>query len=294
MRRDGRRGLVVKAAQRIAVAVAAFRQLGRNGIKQRQLGDLRAQVLRRGGARMACASRFGEMRDHVGFGERANGLECDELRIAGPDTDANELARIAGAHSPALASALTAAAVMALPPMRPRTIKNGTPRELAASASLDSAAPTKPTGTPRIAAGLGAPASRSSSSRNKAVGALPMATTAPASRSRHKSSAAAERVVASLFARSGTRGSLRVQITSLRAGKRARVMPCATISASQKIGAPAASAERAAATRSGPNTMRCAASTAPQAWIIRTATSASSAEKTDRSASARMMANERS
>ena len=35
-----------------------------------------------------------------------------------------------------------------------------------------------------------------------------------------------------------------MQITSLRAGKRARVMPCATISASQRIGAPAR--ERAA------------------------------------------------
>ena len=33
-----------------------------------------------------------------------------------------------------------------------------------------------------------------------------------------------------------------MQITSLRAGSRARVMPCATISASHRIGAPAASA----------------------------------------------------
>ena len=99
------------------------------------------------------------------------------------------------AHNPGLAKALIAAAVMALPPMRPRTMRNGTPRELAASASFDSAAPTNPTGMPRIAAGFGAPASSISSRRNSAVGALPMATTAPASRSIHSSSAAAERVV---------------------------------------------------------------------------------------------------
>ena len=183
---------------------------------------------------------------------------------------------------------------MALPPMRPRTMRNGTPRGLSASASFDSAAPTKPTGMPRMAAGFGAPASISSSSRNRAVGALPMATTAPARRSRHRSSAAAERVVPFFAASAAVRGSLSVQITSLLAGSRARVMPCATISASHRIGAPAASAPRAAATRLPPNTICRATSTWPQAWIMRTATSASSAEKRDRSASARMMANERS
>src|SRR5580693_7249881 len=100
------------------------------------------------------------MSDDIRFRERPNGLQCNEFRIAGPDADADELARPARAHSPALASALTAAAVMALPPMRPRTIKNGAPRGSAASASFDSAAPTKPTGMPKMAAGFGAPASR--------------------------------------------------------------------------------------------------------------------------------------
>jgi len=50
----------------------------------------------------------------------------------------------------------------------------------------------------------------------------------------------------------------------------------------------------AAATRPFPNAMKRAASTRPQAWIMRTATSASSVEKRERSASARMMAKERS
>src|SRR4029077_5371532 len=153
-------------AQRIAVAAAAFRQLGRHRISERQLDDLRTQGLRRDGARVALVSGFGKMSDDIRFRERPNGLQCNEFRIAGPDADADELARAAGAHSPALASALTAAGVLALAPMRPRTIKNGTPRESVASASFDSAAPTKPTGMPRIAAGFGAPPSRSSSRRN--------------------------------------------------------------------------------------------------------------------------------
>ena len=82
--------------------------------------------------------------------------------------------------------------------------------------------------------------------------------------------------------------------TSFPAGSRARVTPCATISASQRIGAPAASAPRAAATNPGAKRIAAAASTSPQAWIIRTATSASSSEKRARSASARMIAKDRS
>ena len=88
-----------------------------------------------------------------------------------------------------------------------------------------------------IAAGFGAPPSSISSRWNSAVGALPIATTAPASRSPQSSIAAAERVVPSFSASAGTRGSRSVQITALLAGSRARVMPCATISASQRIGA---------------------------------------------------------
>ena len=138
--------------------------------------------------------------------------------------------------------------------------------------------PTKPTGTPMMAAGLGAPAASISSRRNKAVGALPIATTAPPSRSLHSSSAAAERVLPSSCASAGTRASCKVQMTSFPAGSRARVTPCATISASQRIGAPAASAPRAAPTRSPPKPMCRAASTNPQAWIMRTTMSASSDE----------------
>ena len=83
-----------------------------------------------------------------------------------------------------------------------------------------------------------------------------------------------------------------MQTTAFAAGSRARVTPCATISASQRIGAPASSAARAAATNPGEKRKAAAASTSPQAWIIRTATSASSGENRARSASARMIAND--
>ena len=74
-----------------------------------------------------------------------------------------------------------------------------------------------------------------------------MATTAPSSRSRHSSSAAALRVVPSCCGqRRDPRGRAGVQTTSLSAGSRARVTPEATICASQRIGAPARSASRAA------------------------------------------------
>ena len=61
----------------------------------------------------------------------------------------------------------------------------------------------KPTGMPSTAAGRGAPASISSSRWNSAVGALPIATTAPSSRSPHSSSAAALRVVPSALGELG-------------------------------------------------------------------------------------------
>ena len=69
------------------------------------------------------------------------------------------------------------------------------PRGRSISSCLDCAEPTNPTGPPSTAAGTGAPSSMSSSSRNSAVGALPMASTAPSSRSAHRSTPAAERVM---------------------------------------------------------------------------------------------------
>src|ERR1700677_1978646 len=106
---------------------------------------------RRDGASPARVPGLGEMRHHIGLAQRPDRLDGHELGIARANSDADHAG--GRTHSPALASALTAAAVMALPPMRPRTIRNGMRWWSAASVSLDSAAPTKPTGIPRIAAG---------------------------------------------------------------------------------------------------------------------------------------------
>ena len=132
-----------------------------------------------------------------------------------------------------------------------------------------------------------------SSRWNSAVGALPIATTAPARCGRHSSSAAADRVVPIAAASAGTAGSWSGHSTALPAGRRARVIPSLTMRASHRIGAPAASAARAATAKPGEKWIWAARSTSPAAWIIRTATGSSSTEKRARSASARMMAKDR-
>src|SRR5262249_41531049 len=206
----------VETFERIAVTGAAFRQFGRHRVGERQFNHAAAQVRRDRRARRAGISGFGEIGDHIGLAQRARCFDRHQFWIARPDADANQLSRSRSRpHRPGLAKALMPAAVMALPPMRPRTMTNGTPRGSAASASLAWGARTKPTGMPRTAEGFGAPASKSSSTRNSAVGALPMAPPAPSRRSSHRSSAAAERVVPIFTAIAAVRGSLSVQITSL-------------------------------------------------------------------------------
>src|SRR5439155_8984942 len=178
-----------------------------------------------------------------------------------------------GSPSPAR-SALTAAAASALPPRLPRSVRKGIARPAAISASFDSAAPTKPTGKASNKAGRGAPAASRSSRWNKAVGALPMATTAPACASPHSSTAAAERVVPMRWANAGTAGSSSRQITLLPADRRRRWMPAATMEESQRMAAPRPSASRPASTTAPAKARSSAMSTMPQAWISRTATSA--------------------
>ena len=162
------------------------------------------------------------------------------------------------------------------------------------SASLDSAAPMNPTGQPMIAAGRGQAGSSSMLSRwNKAVGALPIATTAPCRCGRQSSSAAAERVVDIDSASSRTTGSCKVQITSLLPGNRERVTPSLTMRASHRIGAPATSAARAACAKPVEKCSCASSPIIPAAWTMRTAIGSSSASKRARSASARIMAKER-
>src|SRR5262249_46048979 len=165
------------------------RTFGRNlvgqGILEAPFVAPLSEQRRHDAARIADVSLLGEVGDHINRMHQARGAQGEIARVARPDADAvqrsgGRAARqgVDGDHSWSLANALTAATAMALPPLRPRTIRNGT-RPSAARASFDSIAPTKPTGRPITAAGGGAPASSISSRRNKAVGALPIATTAP-------------------------------------------------------------------------------------------------------------------
>src|SRR5262249_53882684 len=153
---------------------------------------------------------LGEVSQHIDRPHQAGGAQGKIPDVTRPDADAIKRAAtrttgqgVEADHSASLASALTAATAMALPPLRPRPIRQGT-RPSASSASFDSCAPTKPTGSPTTAAGGFAPASSISRRRNSAVGALPMATTAPARRAPHNSMAPAVRVLPILRASAGT------------------------------------------------------------------------------------------
>ena len=81
-------------------------------------------------ARVALAAALGEEGDDIHRADKAGGAQRHVADIAGADADPIERPalgdagnRIERAHSRSLARALTAAAAMALPPLRPRTIK---------------------------------------------------------------------------------------------------------------------------------------------------------------------------
>src|ERR1700733_1939201 len=175
MRRYRNRRFLVETGQRIAIGRIVEMCFVGHRVIERQLDMRRLQPTVDDRARVAPPSRLGEIGDDGRRRDDLGGLDGGRIGIAGPDPDAIEAAK--RTHSTSLASAFTAAAAIALPPLRPRTMMAGKP--LSTSASFDSAAPTKPTGMPIMAAGRGAPAAMTSSRRNRAVGALPMATTAP-------------------------------------------------------------------------------------------------------------------
>ena len=70
---------------------------------------------------------LGDMRDDIRLAQRAYGLQRELFRIAGTGADADQASLRLRVHRPALANELSAAAVMALPPRRPRTMAKGTP-----------------------------------------------------------------------------------------------------------------------------------------------------------------------
>lgn len=114
---------LVEARNGSAVVVVILVDLDGDRIDQRQLDHVVAEMCIGDGAGVAIGTALGEMRDHVSLGQRAHGLERQKFGIAGPGADADEATLCSGsAHTPGLASELRAAAVMALPPRRPRTM----------------------------------------------------------------------------------------------------------------------------------------------------------------------------
>ena len=205
------------------------------------------------GARVAAPALLAEIGDDgrgAEAGARPSGSTAPDRRgrvrsrRGGPSPGSRSLLR-------SLARALTAAAVIALPPRRPRTTIE------ARSGWADQGLlrfrrrrRSRP-GCRSTSAGLGAPAPISSNRRKSAVGALPIATMAPAQpiapqlHARRRCGSCP-----SSSASSGTRGSRSVQITSLSA-RQARSRDAVGHHGGHRTGsgAPAASAAMPASRR---------------------------------------------
>ena len=191
--------------------------LGRHRIEQRQLDHSGAQVARHRRPRVAAMPGLGEMRHDVGLGQRPHRLQRQELRVARPGADPDQ----PPAHSPGLASALTAAAAIALPPIRPATIAQGTPdRPPPAPPSTPPRRRSRPASrSPPPAAARRPPASRADGRAPSARCRSPPAPR-PAARARAPAPPPTAWCRAPRPA-PGVRGSRSVQTTSLPAGSRA-------------------------------------------------------------------------
>src|SRR5690349_17466950 len=165
------------------------RRAGRHRVDEQLLDDAVTEVRRGDAPGDGVAARAAVEGDDVGLPDQPRGLDRHELRVAGADAHPTQPA----AHSSSSrARALTAEAARAEPPRRPWTTSHGMPNGLSASATFDSAEPMKPTGIPTTAAGRGPPSAMVSSRWKSAVGALPIATTAPSRRSPQSETAAAD------------------------------------------------------------------------------------------------------
>ncbi|MOA06970.1 hypothetical protein D3C78_1266410 [compost metagenome] len=162
MRGEFLAGGVVEVADHLLVGQRWRQGLGGHRVHQWQQGLCVLQMRLDDAERIALFTFGHEVRHHRRLAQQAQGLDGNQLRVTGAHAKTDQTSRLLH-HSISVARALIAAAAMALPPNRPCMITNGTPRLSAASMALDSAAPTKPTGKPRISAGLGAPASSISS-----------------------------------------------------------------------------------------------------------------------------------
>src|SRR5437899_10917991 len=112
MRRDRGRAVVEECRDLVAIGRSTLRYFRRHGMEQRQFDRIRRAMIGRDGARATDIAGLGEMRHDIGVPQRSHCFESQEFRITGSYSDTDQPCGLA--HIPALARALTAAAVMAL------------------------------------------------------------------------------------------------------------------------------------------------------------------------------------
>ena len=127
MRRDILSRAVEEASDRTAIVLMRAFDLGGDGVEQRELDRVGPDVGVDNAARIAGVALFREVRNDIGLGQHTHGFQRQQFGIAGAGADTEQTGSCVAAHRPGLASALIAAAVMAEPPSRPRTIAQGTP-----------------------------------------------------------------------------------------------------------------------------------------------------------------------
>jgi hypothetical protein len=111
----------IERRERSDIAGMVEGNFGGDGIVERQFLARVWQPAIDNFARIAAPPCFGEIGDDGRRLNQAYRFHRQQFRIPRPEADAIETPCLRGDHSAALASALTAAAAIALPPLRPRT-----------------------------------------------------------------------------------------------------------------------------------------------------------------------------
>src|SRR5262249_21272254 len=152
---------IVEIGEQLRVFRAVERDFRSDRIFHRIFAGISREQSLHDAARLAQLPLLAEVSDVLRGPHNTVGAHAHQVGIARAEATADDASH---RYSLRLASALTAATVIAEPPRRPSTVSAGT-GDAAINAALDSAAPTKPTGQPMIAAGRGQSASSSMLSR---------------------------------------------------------------------------------------------------------------------------------
>ena len=119
MRCDLGRGVVKEVLDRYTVFNSRGRVLGRNGVQQRQIDRVGTEVVLCRVAGVTLISGLRKVGDDVCPLQCTDRPDCQQVRVSGAYSHAYQLTT----QGSTLASAFTAAATIALPPCRPRTVR---------------------------------------------------------------------------------------------------------------------------------------------------------------------------